>query len=502
MSRFKYALLLHLFLLAGITQAQSTPPFTTQQISTFTKELQALKNYFKIPGMAILVKHQGQTVLEDYLGWANVAQKRPMNQNTLVPIASLTKTFTAVLIFKLVEEGKLSLDDPLRKYFPQQDFTKKILLKHILSHTSQGNIGQQFYYSFRFGALTQVIEKAAGMSFQKYLEKVIIEPLHLTYTRVLTSKKSQQNVAFADPYQLNQAGKIQAGKVEYGLSASAGIVSTVRDLAIFNQALDQNVLISPSSKARMMQAFGKNLAYGYGIFSQYFMGKKLVWGYGQYDCYSGLYLKIPSQKLTLFLLANNNLMSDPARLIYGDATASLFVLSFLKNFMLNRPQIPLLDPIKTSFTQAFTKDTQVFYRKQLLANALAASFMARYDKTQFARSVQLLKQAFAQFPDYENYADLNLMHNLLFLKEVAFRRELGPFHTFDTQIKKIGAKLLKAHPQNPYANVYMGNFYARNGKKNLAKPYYEQIVKADNFSRHWYTNAAQSWLKENGFTKK
>ena len=496
MSRLKY-ITLGLLLATHVIKAQQTQKFPPQQINAFTKEIKTLKDYFKIPGMAVLVKYEGQTLLEDYLGWADVAQKKPIDQNTLVPIASLTKIFAAVLVFKLVEEGKLSLDEPLRKYFPKQSFTNKILLKHILSHTSQGDIGKQFYYSYRFGALTRVITKAAGMSFQQYLEKVIFEPLKLKNTRVLT-KKSLKNTPFAKPYQLSDEGKVQKGKVEYGLSASAGIVSTVRDLAKFNQALDQNTLISAQSKAQMMQAFGKNLAYGYGIFSQDFMGEKLVWGYGQYDCYSGLFLKIPGKKLSVFLLANNNLMSDPARLIYGDATSSLFVLSFLKNFVLNQPQMPLLESnLKTSKK---TKDN--FYRKKLLSQALTASFMARYDKAQFERSVKLLQQAFTQFPGYESYADLNLLHNLLFLKEVAFHKSQISFNTFDPHIEKIGAKLLKMHPDNPYANVYMGNFYVRNGQKQLAKPYYERIVQAKNFSNFWYTSIAKNWLKKNGFTKK
>ncbi|OJJ17060.1 hypothetical protein BKI52_30560 [marine bacterium AO1-C] len=500
MLRLKYTWLVSLLVLASVVQAQPTNKFTNQQIKTFTKDLKALKAYFKIPGMAALVKYEDQTVLEEYNGWANVAQKKPMTQNTLVPIASLTKTFAAVLVLKLAEEGKLSLDDPLRKYFPKQDFTTKILIKHVLSHTSQGDIGKQFYYSYRFGTLTRVIAKASGMGFQQYLEKVIIKPLKLKNTRLLVNKKSIRNVPFASPYQLNDEGKMVKGKVEYGFSTSAGIVSTVRDLAIFNQALDQNKIISAQSKAQMMKAFGKNLAYGYGIFSQYFMGEKLVWGYGQYDCYSGLYLKIPAKKLTLFLLANNNLMSDPARLIYGDATSSLFVLSFLKNFVLNKPQIPLLETFSATANKTLEKSE--FYRKKLLAQALAESFLSRYDKKHFYYSIRLLKQVFAQFPDYESYAHLNLMHNLLFLKEVAFHKSKTNFDTFDKQVKSIGAKLLKVHPENPYANVYMGNFYVRNNQKDEARPYYERIVEAKNFSNFWYTSVAKNWLKKNASSKK
>lgn len=498
MSKLKYALLLGICLLMYKAQAQSNTKASSFQTTTFAQELKQLKKFFKIPGMAILVKQGNQTIYEDYTGWANVAKKTPMKANTLVPIASLTKIFGTVLIFKLEEEGKLSLDEPLLKYFPKQKFTNKILIKHVLSHTSQGDIGQHFYYSSRFGALTRVIEKASGMSFQQYLEKEIIKPLKLKNTFVLKSKKSlnKRGVQLATPYQLSDKGKVKKGKVEYGFSTSAGIVSTPRDLAIFNEALDNNQLISAKSRTKMTTAFKNSLPYGYGIFSQQFAGKKLVWGYGQYDCYSGLYLKIPAKNLTLFLLANNNLMSDPPRMIYGDVTSSLFALSFLKNFVFGFDKMPLMQAGKVPSKKSSVKGQ--FYRKKLLAHALASSFMARYDKKHFDTSVKLLTKVFAEYPDYEGYGNLNLMHNLLFLKDVTFYRNNTAFNDFDTQIKKIGEKLLTIDPQNPYANVYMGSFYARNGKKALAKPYYAQIIKAKNFSKNWYIFQAQRWINKYG----
>ena len=105
--------------------------------------------------------------------------------------------------------------------------------------------------------------------------------------------------------------------MDYGYSASAGIVSTARDLIRFNQALDLNTLITKDSKEAMFSPFQDGLPYGYGIFTQKIKGLDVVWAYGQYDCYSSLFMKVPDRNITLVLVANNNLMSDPARLIMG-----------------------------------------------------------------------------------------------------------------------------------------------------------------------------------------
>lgn len=472
-----------------------------QAKNAYTQELQQLKSYFKIPGMAVLIKKDGKKIYEDYLGEADQANNTKPDSTTLFPIASLTKTFTGVLVMKLVEQGKLSLNDSLKKYLPGIRISDAIQVKHLLSHTSQGKVGEKFYYSTRFGALTKVIAQASGKSFQQFLEAEIFKPLQLKNTFCLKDSAyvARKKVKIAQAYQLNDAGAVKQGRIEYGISASAGIVSTVRDLAIFDEALDHHTLISEKSTQQMFKAFKPDLPYGYGIFSQQVLGKKLFWGYGQYDCYSGLYLKVPSAKLSLFILANNNLMSDPARLIYGDAGTSLFVLSFLKNFVLNKPSLVLLETTKK--VSSPTAEKSEFHRKKLLAQALAASFMARYDTSQFAQSTRLLQHTFQQYPDYVQYGTPALMHNLMFLKNVAFHRKLGKFDKFDQAIELLSKQLLQADPQNPYLHVYAGTYHDRKGNKTQARVHFKQIVEASNFSKFWYTYIAQQWLEENPESK-
>ena len=117
---------------------------------TFSKELSQLKEYFHIPGLAVIVKNGPQTIYENYMGFADLSNQVPMDSVTTIPMASLTKIFTGILIMQLVEEGKISLDEPINKYLTGNNIPDSIKIKHVLSHTSQGRVGQHFYYSGTF----------------------------------------------------------------------------------------------------------------------------------------------------------------------------------------------------------------------------------------------------------------------------------------------------------------------------------------------------------------
>ena len=479
--------ILTLILLSSCVDKEDENDFQAKQ---FTSEIKELKDYFGIPGLAVSIDKNGENIYRKYFGSSELENKTKADSTTLFPIASITKVFAGVLVMKLVEQNKLSLNDPIDVFLPNPMLGNSILVKHILSHTSQGDVGKHFYYSSRFGLITNVIETASGKSFLEMMEDEILKPLNLKNTFLL--KDSTQIESIAKPYILDNG--VEKGFIDYGYSSSAGLVSNLEDLSTFNKALDDDTIISKESKALMFSPSKKGLPYGYGIFNQQFKNLNIHWAYGQYDCYSSLLLKIPSEKITLTLLANNSLLSDPARLIYGDAISSLFTLSFLKNYVFELNGMPLFE--KVDSISEFVQNP-VFHRKKMLAQALSESYMARFDPAKLTTSVSLLKHVFSEYPNYLKYADLNLLHNLSFLKDVAFYMDLGEFNDFDTQLENIGKKLLAQEPNNPYTNIYLATFYSRSGNEEKAKYHFERIVNADNFSKNWYTMEAQQWLDEN-----
>jgi CubicO group peptidase (beta-lactamase class C family) len=145
------------------------------------------------------------------------------------------------------------------------DIGDSIKVKHVLSHTSQGAVGEHFYYSSRYSWLTQVIEKASGKSFKELLNERVFQPLRLANTYLLEDSMQliKEKRKMASPYLYD--GLTRPGFIDYGFSSAAGVVSTVRDLAKLSDALDKNLLLTSTAKEKMFQSFKTHLPYGYGI---------------------------------------------------------------------------------------------------------------------------------------------------------------------------------------------------------------------------------------------
>jgi CubicO group peptidase (beta-lactamase class C family) len=486
-----------LFLSVILVSCKTTRPITNAKKDQFTQDLNTLKNFFHIPGLSVLVKQGDHVLYESYIGYANLDQHTPMDSATTIPMASLTKVFSSILLMQLAEEKRLNLDDPIGKYVNDPKIGDSVKVKHVLSHTSQGTVGEHFYYSSRYSWLTQVIEKASGKSFKELLNERILQPLRLANTYLLGDAMQlvKEKRTIASPYLYG--GSTKLGFIDYGYSSAAGVVSTVRDLAKLSDALDKNRLLTSADKEAMFHPFKKDLPYGYGIFTQEFLSHKLVWGYGQYECYSSLFLKVPDQDLTYIIAANNNLMSDPPRLIYGDVTNSLFALSFIKNFILDASDVPILQDAASlkSLQKKLTPANSEYYRKKLLAQALAQSFIAMYHPERADDSRRILRAVFKLYPDFRDYGDLALLHNLSMLRFLATSKDVGAAE-FDLAIEAIGTKLLQNDPSNPYANNYMGSYYSLKGDTVSASQYYKSITTAPNFAKNWYTALAEKWLKD------
>ncbi|MEJ0034395.1 MAG: serine hydrolase domain-containing protein [Bacteroidota bacterium] len=190
---------------------------------------------------------------------------------------------------------KVPLEQPINKYVTDQNIPDSIKVKHVLSHTSQGEVGKHFYYSSRFSWLMKVIEKEIGGSFDSIVNASIVKPNGLHHTFLLKDTTNLIGKKVAKPYVFE--GETKPGFIDYGYSSASGIVSTVRDIAKFGKLVEK----IPEGK------------YNYGRFSQVVDGHQMLWAYGQYDCYSSLFIKIPDKDLIVVMAANNSLMSDPRK---------------------------------------------------------------------------------------------------------------------------------------------------------------------------------------------
>ena len=219
--------------------------------------------------------------------------------------------------------------------YPGDKYIMKV--RHHLSHTARGVPAEKYRYSgWLYGLLTEVLEKTSGKNFEQLLVDEIIRPLQMTDTIPNPSQSRTEELLEqrAKPYKIDKGGKAIPSRYPIRIRASAGMVSTVLDLAKFDIALDKNLIVSERSKNEMFTATisnsGQTLPYGLGWFVQKYQGVCLVWHYGwQPDAYSSLILKIHEHHMTFILLANSDTPSSKYDLDNGSVLDSPFAKLFL-----------------------------------------------------------------------------------------------------------------------------------------------------------------------------
>jgi uncharacterized protein YbbC (DUF1343 family)/CubicO group peptidase (beta-lactamase class C family) len=265
---------LMLLLSASDSSAQSVPPASGDAGLTSVDEIMnAAVSRGTIPGGVVLIGHDGRVVYRKAFGMRSLEPSREaMTTATIFDIASLTKCVaTATSVMKLVEEGKIRLNDPVSAYLPE--FAKNgkdgITIRELLTHFSglkedldlkaswKGRDtayrmamdekpvfppGSRFQYSdINFETLGFVVEKVSGLSLDEYAEKNIFEPLGMGDTRFLPPPQWHPRIA---PTEYDENHQMLRGTVHDptaqrmgGVAGHAGLFSTADDLAKFAQEM-------------------------------------------------------------------------------------------------------------------------------------------------------------------------------------------------------------------------------------------------------------------------
>lgn len=244
----------------------------TEVIQFLKKEID-LKH---IPGAVIHISQGGKQLLQEAIGDRSVYPiQQPMQLDTVFDLASLTKVIaTLPAILKLLDDGKVRLDDPVANFLPQFAGTnkKQVTLRHLLTHTSgltahrqfykenlskkemfqqiftaplEGPVGEQVAYSdLGFMLLYQIIEKVTGEDFDQFLAKHFYEPLGMTDTGF---KPTFSKTRFAVTEYSEQIGRYKTGIVHDenteamgGVSGHAGLFSTVSDIKKFASMIEND----------------------------------------------------------------------------------------------------------------------------------------------------------------------------------------------------------------------------------------------------------------------
>jgi len=164
-------------------QATATAPATAEaaRLARLESALESMRQDLRIPALSVAVVKDQRVLWAKGFGYADPEKRIPATEHTPYHLASLTKTFASTVVMRLVQEGKVSLDDPVSKYGINLESNGVIRVKHLLSHTSEGNPGEHYSYNGnRFGELDKVIERATGKSFGEILIADILDPLGMS----------------------------------------------------------------------------------------------------------------------------------------------------------------------------------------------------------------------------------------------------------------------------------------------------------------------------------
>jgi CubicO group peptidase (beta-lactamase class C family) len=362
--RYPVAALLLFLSLPCLAQPSS---LTLADTTGFAQKLETLRQRYQVPSLSVGIVHGKQLVWYRGLGYADLENKVVPTEHTIYHLASVTKTFASVILMQLVEAGKINLDEAVTTYGIQLGARwgndDRIKLKHLLTHTAQGNTLNSFRPGYSFGyngnyyhELGKPIEKESGVSFGELLVRNIIQPLGLTHTApnvddstnfALTGYDREQYLRrVARPYDLQKGQLVPITYPPY-FGPAAGLMSCISDLAVYSTAIDEQQWLQPATWEQVFSPFrspkNKVLPYGYGWFVRTYKGTRVLWHTGLWQGNSSLFVKIPEKDLTLIILANSQNLNRPFYAKYDifrtnprlqkDLRASAFAKAFLDQFV-------------------------------------------------------------------------------------------------------------------------------------------------------------------------
>lgn len=343
-------LLLSISLFSGCSTQQAPPmadlktqtAYNTNEISAYFQSL----SDSSLPGFAYLIAKDGKILVQGGVGLADVENKVLNDVTTKFRAASITKQFTAISILQLAENGKLSLDDRLTKYFPEFSKGEKITIRNLLNHTSgiwdhekdeefpfpldqavdpalhmeyiqKHNLyfepGEQWRYSGNgYFILGLIVEKVSKMSLASYMQKNIFDPLGMKNSGLYDNHTDYPHSAIG--YAIKDGKPVKEINVNMTTwNGAAALYTTVDDLFIWNEAfhtgkiLNKANYIEATTPHKFTNGFVPFVGYGYGFGIEDISGKPTIGHPGRIYGFHSDILRLPKDNITYIFLSNVNI---------------------------------------------------------------------------------------------------------------------------------------------------------------------------------------------------
>lgn len=300
-----------------------------------------------VPGASVLVLRDGEPVVRAGYGMSDMEAHTPATATTNYRLASVTKQFTAASILLLAEDGRLKLDDRVRKWLPSlPKAAEPITIRHLLTHTSglidyEDVIPETFkpqlhdadvlrllesqdrtyfkpgssyrYSNSGYALLALIVERASGRTFATVLRERIFQPLGMSNTVAYEEGISTvSNRAFGHTQEQGRWNRTDQSQTSAVLG-DGGIYSSIDDLAKWDAALYDGRLLRPSS---LQAAFtpathtdDPEVEYGFG----WRITGETLWHSGETVGFRNVIVRYPKRHLTVVVLTNRN-EPEPYRL--------------------------------------------------------------------------------------------------------------------------------------------------------------------------------------------
>lgn len=324
------------------SQIKATPKLKT---SDKVDKLLSKYDFKNKPGLSIAVIKDGAIVYKKGFGIANLEYGTPITTSTVFQVASVSKQFTVFSILLLEQEGKLSIDDDIRKYLPEMsDYGHEITIKNLANHTSGirdntdlANLigiseadlfsnenavrlitsqkelnfipGDEFQYcNSGYILLAEIVKRVSGQSFAEFTQARIFKPLKMKNSQFIDAPETIiKNRAYSyDKFDNTYYKNI----LNHSFVGSTGLNTTIDDLSLWAMNFEKKTIgndaIFNKMKEKSRLNNGELIPYGLGLENQNYKGLNVVFHGGGIGRYGSRILLIPEQNFSIVYMCNSH----------------------------------------------------------------------------------------------------------------------------------------------------------------------------------------------------
>jgi len=331
---------------------------------TLDEKIVRAMNKYVLSGMAVGVVRDGRLVYAKGFGLANARENKPVTSDTVFRIASISKTFTALAVMQLWEQGKFQLDEPVNRYLKTYQVvhpdpsTPPITIRHLLTHTSglgesrsarellkeavlqksedsyrpdqeMPSLGEYYqgrlvsdvapekkwaYANHGFATLGQMIEDISGEPFSEYMRRHVFEPLGMLKTDFDLSDRVKAELA--QGYVFKKGRLKPVDYMQFPGRAAGSVLTSVSEMSMYLSALmnggcnEHGTIIQPETLRMMMtpqyQPDPHLAAMGLGFFLEDLDSHPAAWHGGSLEGFNSALWVAPADRMGIVVFANSN----------------------------------------------------------------------------------------------------------------------------------------------------------------------------------------------------